>query len=301
MTDIGTSEQTSTLEEEQQSERRPQGIPPRQRAPRKAFSFPGPDKIIPPLAVGVGFFLLLELIFRLELISTIILPSPFAITAEAWNQMSSPFMWTNLWITTQEALIGFVFAAVSGIALGIAIGLSKMLARALYPYLILLQSMPRIALVPLFIAIWGFDMTPKIVTAIVLAFFPPLVNTIVGLREVDQDAVLLMRSLSASKVQIFRKLLWPSALPAIFAGLKTGLTLAFLGAFVGELTAANEGIGLLMELAAFELRMDSLFAYLIWFSLVSLVCFGALELLDRKLIHWKEDVRRDVFGQKEAA
>lgn len=252
----------------------------------------------PPLVVGIAIVLVLQLVYWLELVNRIILPGPIAIGEEIWNAAFRPYMWTNLWVTTQEAYWGFAIASVIGIVLGAFIGLSKWTSRALYPYVVFVQSMPRIALVPVFIALFGFGMETKIVSAIVLAFFPPLVNTIVGLREVDENAVTLMRSLNATRFQIFRKLLWPSALPAIFAGLKTALTLSFLGAFVGELVAANAGAGLLMSVAANELRMDSLFAYLFWFSVIALVSFGVLEILDRKVVFWKEEVRRDVFGEE---
>ena len=254
--------------------------------------------IWPPTAVGVAVVIVLQLVWQFEIVNRIILPSPGEIGQEIWNAAFRPYMWTNLWVTTQEAYWGFLIASVVGIVLGALIGLSKWPSTALYPYVVFVQSMPRIALVPVFIALFGFGMETKIVSAIVLAFFPPLVNTIVGLREVDENAVTLMRSLNATRFQIFRKLLWPSALPAIFAGLKTALTLSFLGAFVGELVAANAGAGLLMSVAANELRMDSLFAYLFWFSVVALVSFGVLEILDKKVVFWKEEVRRDVFGEE---
>jgi NitT/TauT family transport system permease protein len=252
----------------------------------------------PPVAVGVAIVIVLQLVWEFEIVNRIILPSPIEIGQEIWNAAFRPYMWTNLWVTTQEAYWGFAIASVIGVLLGALIGLSKWTSTALYPYVVFVQSMPRIALVPVFIALFGFGMETKIVSAVVLAFFPPLVNTIVGLREVDENAVTLMRSLNASRFQIFRKLLWPSALPAIFAGLKTALTLSFLGAFVGELVAANAGAGLLMSVAANELRMDSLFAYLFWFSVIALVSFGVLEILDRKVVFWKEEVRRDVFGEE---
>jgi NitT/TauT family transport system permease protein len=254
--------------------------------------------IAAPLAVGIAFVVLLQVVYELEIVNPIILPSPGVIGAEIWDAAFRPYMWTNLWVTTQEAYWGFAIASVIGIGLGALIGLSKWTSHALYPYVIFIQSMPRIALVPVFIALLGFGMETKIVSAVALAFFPPLVNTIVGLREVDEDAVTLMRSLSATRFQIFRKLLWPSALPAIFAGLKTALTLSFLGAFVGELVAANAGAGLLLQVAAMELRMDALFAYLFWFSIVALASFGVLEIVDKKVVFWKEEVRRDVFGEE---
>jgi NitT/TauT family transport system permease protein len=256
------------------------------------------EQLLPPPLLAIVLIGLLEVVYRLEWVSPLVLPSPFDVLDEIITQATSTTMWSNLWVTTQEALWGFAIGSVGGVALGVAIALSRWTSRALYPYVILLQSMPRIALVPVFIAMLGFGMGAKIVTAVVLCFFPPLINTIVGLRETDQEAMTLMRSLCATKRQIFRKLLWPSALPSIFAGLKTALTLAFLGAFVGEITASNEGAGRLIDTAASQLEMPLLFAYVFWFSVISLVLYGVLEAIDNKVVFWKGAQRDDVFGHE---
>jgi NitT/TauT family transport system permease protein len=216
---------------------------------------------------------------------------------EMVNQAMSADMWANMWVTLQEALLGFIIGSVFGLLAGLGIGLSPVLSRAAYPYVVIVQSMPRIALAPVFVALLGFGMGAKVLTAVAIGFFPILINTIVGLRASDEDSVTMMRSMQASKRQIFSKLLWPTALPTIFGGLKTTMTLAFLGAIVGELSAANAGIGMLIEHAAFQLRMEAVFAYLLWLSLVALAVFGLLELLEMKMVFWRDEARRDVFQQ----
>lgn len=256
-------------------------------------------QVAPPLVVAVALILVFQAIYALHWVSPVVLPAPFDVGSEIAGKTFDGTMWKNMWVTTKEGLAGFAIGSVLGIGLGALIGLSRNAARGLYPYVILLQSMPRIALVPVFVAMFGFGITAKIVTAVILAFFPPLVNTIVGLREVDQEAMTLLRSLCASKRQIMRKLLWPSALPAIFAGLKTGLTLGFLGAFVAELTAANEGAGLLIDTAANQLEMALVFAYVFWFSVLSLVLYGVLEFIDGRVVFWKESQRHDVLGESQ--
>lgn len=224
---------------------------------------------------------------RLELVPAVILPSPVSVGEEMVSLAASDFFWSNLWVTLQEALLGFFIAAAIGLVLGIAIGMSRLVARALYPYVVLVQAMPRVALAPVFIAILGFGMAPKVLTAVVISFFPVFINTLVGIQQVDENALSLMRSLSASRMQIFRKLELPGALPVIFGGLKTSMTLAFVGAIVGELSAANAGVALLIESAAFQLRMDAVFASILWLGLVALALFGLMELLDRKIVFWK--------------
>jgi NitT/TauT family transport system permease protein len=152
--------------------------------------------------------------------------------------------------------------------------------------MVLLQSMPRITLAPAFIAMFGFGMMPKILMGIVLCFFPVLINTIVGLRSADSDSLLLMRSMNATRLQMFRKLLLPNALPAISGGLKTALSFALLGSIVGEMFAGNDGIGGLINTTSFQLRIDAMFGFILWASLVSLSLFGIMTLLDKKLIFW---------------
>jgi len=286
MTDLTTTtqrEQTGRLPRTPRSER---GARARRRSP---------TIFIAPIIVAFVLIGVLELIYQLHWVSPLVLPSPRDTLREIIDTAIDGAMWKNLWVTTQEALLGFVIGSVGGITLGTAIALSRWTARALYPYVVLLQSMPRIALVPVFVAMLGFGMGAKVVTAIVLCFFPPLINTIVGLRETDPQAMTLMRSLCASRRQIFRKLMWPSALPSVFGGLKTALTLAFLGAFVGELTASNEGAGLLIDTAASQLNMALLFAYVFWFSVISLALYGVLEIVDNKVVFWKGEQKNDVF------
>jgi NitT/TauT family transport system permease protein len=215
------------------------------------------------------------------------------------DQAVSAYLWQNLWVTLQEGLLGFAIGASIGFVIGVGIGVSTLMSRAVYPFVVLIQSMPRVALAPVFVALLGFGMSSKVLTAVAICFFPVLLNTIVGLRNFDSDALILMRSLRASRMQIFRKLLLPGALPMIFAGLKTSMTFAILGAIVGELTAATEGIGSLIDIAAFQLRMDAVYGYIMWMSLVSLAIFGFMDWLDRRVVFWRDDARKTKLTDQE--
>ena len=241
-----------------------------------------------------------EFVFQIELVSPLVWPSPFEVIDEIAEQaVSSTDVRPEHVGDQQEALWGFGFiGSVGGVALGAGIAALLWMSRAFYPYVILLQSMPRIALVPVFVAMLGFGMGAKIVTAVVLRLLPPLISTIVGLREVDQEAMTLMRSLCATKRRIFRKLLWPSALPSIFGGLENRSHPCVPGAFVGEITAANEGVGLLIDTAAAQLNMPLLFAYVFWFSVISLVLYGVLELIDNKVVFWKGAQRHEILRSR---
>jgi NitT/TauT family transport system permease protein len=216
----------------------------------------------------------------------IVLSRPSDIAPAVLEAITTPTVWGEFGVTFHETLVGFAIAGGVGFGLGAAIGVSSLFRRATYPMLILFQSMPRIALAPVFIAWFGFGMNSKIALAVTLAFFPIMINTIAGLAMVDNNAVLLLRSMKASRLQTFRMLQLPGALPTVMAGLKTGLTFALIGAIVGELSAANEGVGHLIETASFQLRMDDVFAYLLLLSFMGLALFAVMALLERKFVFW---------------
>ena len=255
--------------------------------------------VLPPVLM-FGFFLgALELISVTEVLPRIVTPSPFTVLETMADQAVSVHLWENLWVTLQEGLYGFAIGASIGFVIGVGIGVSTLMSRAVYPFVVLIQSMPRVALAPVFVALLGFGMSAKVLTAVAICFFPVLLNTIVGLRNFDSDGLILMRSLRASRMQIFRKLLLPGALPMIFGGLKTSMTFAILGAIVGELTAATEGIGSLIDIAAFQLRMDAVYGYIMWMSLVSLAIFGFMDWLDKRVVFWRDDARKTKLTDQE--
>ena len=216
----------------------------------------------------------------------IILSRPSQILPAFVDALATGFVWSNFWVTIQETLIGFAIGAGTGFFLGTFVALSPLFRRAFYPIVILFQSTPRVALAPIFISWFGFGMTSKYVLAATICFFPVLVNTISGLTLIDENAGLLMRSLKASRWQTFRELRLPNAIPTIFAGLKAALTFALIGAIVGELTAANEGAGHLIETAAFQFRMADVFAYLLMLALIGLALFLTAQYIERKLVFW---------------
>src|SRR5207237_3770122 len=133
----------------------------------------------------------------------------------------------------------------------------------------------------------GFGMESKVVMAIAISFFPVVINTVVGLESVEENELLLMRSLVASRGQVFWKLAWPTALPSIFAGLKTSLTLALIGALVAEFVTAKEGLGTLITTFSFELKVYLVFAVIVVVSVLGLVLYGIMEVLERKIVFWR--------------
>ena len=220
----------------------------------------------------------------------IVLSKPSEIIPAFFEAITTDFVLRHFWVTFQETAIGFVVGAGGGFLLGIYIALSPTFRKAFYPVIILFQCTPRVALGPVFIAWFAFGITSKIALAATICFFPVLINTITGLTVIDENAGLLMRSLRATRWQTFRHLRLPSSAPTVFAGLKTALTFALIGAIVGEFIQSNEGAGHLIETAAFQFRSDDVFAYLLMLSFIGLALFLLANAMERRLLFWHADL-----------
>ena len=195
-------------------------------------------------------------------------------------------------VTLREILIGFVLGTLIGFVIGTALAIWPSVKRVAYPFVVGFQAIPKIVFAPLFIAWFGFGETSKIVMAIVIAFFPVLINTMVGLESVPSDAVRLMRSIKASSLQTFYKVSLPHALPMISAGVKAALTFAVIGAIVGEFVGASEGLGYLVDLYNNQLRIDRVFAVVVVLAAIGAGGYFLLEWLDKRLIFWQSDDAR---------
>lgn len=213
-----------------------------------------------------------------------VLPAPLDVLLAAFDPDQH---WPrHIWITTQEILGGFVLAAVLGIALGIAIAWSSWTRRALVPLLVFTNTLPKVALAPLFLVWVGYGVLPNILIAAMIAFFPIVINTAVGLAEIDEDVIDLGRSLQAPKRRIFLKLRLPNALPYILSSLKVGITLAVVGAVIGEFVAAQAGLGYVITAVQTSLSTDVALAAMFWISVIGLVLYGLIDLLGRLLAPW---------------
>jgi NitT/TauT family transport system permease protein len=241
------------------------------------------------LGVALLIFLVWEFLPRSGLVPPIILP-PFTEVVEAlYTLVIQDFFLGHFWVTLNEILWGFVLGTTIGLIGGISLGVFEPLKRLTYPFVVAFQAIPKIVLAPLFISWFGYGQASKVVMATVIAFFPVLINTMVGLENVPRDTIRLMQSLRASRNQIFRKVSLPSAAPLIFAGIKTALTFALIGAIVGEFVGASEGLGFLLHTYNFQLRIDRVFSVIIVLSAIGAVFYLLLEWLDKKLIFWRQD------------
>lgn len=239
----------------------------------------------------LGIFLLLlclwEALPRLGLVNEILLPRFSAVAVALYTLVTQAFFFKHLGVTLSEILIGFVCGVTLGLSLGIMLAVSKAARAITYPFVVAFQATPKVVFAPLFVAWFGFGITSKIVMAIVISFFPVLINTLVGLESVPENARMLMRSIRASSAQTFFKVSLPHALPVIFAGVKAALVFSVIGAIVGEFIGASQGLGYLLNLYNYQLRIDRVFAVIVVLASIGAGGFFLLEWLDKKLIFWR--------------
>lgn len=220
-----------------------------------------------------------------------VVPAPSAIWQSLVRGLSSGLFLSNGLVTLTEALLGFLWAAALGIVLGSLIAQSRFVEKVLYPYLITIQTTPKVAIAPLFIIWFGFGITSKVIMAGIVAFFPILVNVIAGLRSTDPQRIELMRSLRATRWQIFRMVLLPSALPMIFAGLHIAVIFSLLGAIVGEFVGSRAGLGNLILQMNINLDTAGVFAVLVCLSTIGITLHAAMHWLQHRLLFWADQNR----------
>jgi NitT/TauT family transport system permease protein len=242
--------------------------------------------------IGVG--VVWELIVRTFNIPVYIFPPP-SLVASAMvkyaNSLSSHFC-----VTLYETLVGFAAGALTGVAIAICITYSNFLRNALYPLLILAQSVPKNALAPLALIWLGFGIESKVFLVILITFFPIVVNTAAGLIAVERELLYLINSLSATTWQIFRKIRFPNSLPYIFTGLKIAITLAVVGAVIAEFVGGNQGLGYLIVSASGELNTSLVFAAILLLAVMGIALFSAISFAERKLMPWHAPVELRVGG-----
>lgn len=223
---------------------------------------------------------------RLLEIPPFVLPAPSKVAMALWRGLVSGLYMKHLYYTLVETLLGFLLGSALGFTLGTAVALNRYVEYFLYPYIVMFQSLPKVALAPLIVVWFGLGLTSKVVNAALVAFFPLLVNTMVGLRSADEDRVSLMRSLAAGDGQIFWMLRLPNALPFVMAGLDVAMIFALIGAIVGEFVGANAGLGMLIQSMNFTMDVSGQFSVLLVLSLVGLALNRTILLVRRRVLFW---------------
>ncbi len=201
-------------------------------------------------------------------------------------------MWTesqllhHTGITAVEVFLGFVLGSLLGIAVGVALGLSPTAEAVLSPYILALQIAPKVAFAPLFVMWLGYTIYPKILVAILIVFFPVMINVLAAIRTVDPDMVNLVRTLNATRWQIFTLLEFPSALPNLFSGLRIASTLAVIGVTVGELVGGNLGLGFLLVASEGQGNTAGVFVAITGLTVIGIAAYAAVILIEKKVLHY---------------
>ena len=240
---------------------------------------------LPPGTLVIALFGLWEALVRAFRVPGWLLPPPSAIAEELLS--SRALLARHAVVTLEEVLAGFVVALVAGVGLAIAIAYSRLVERSVYPFVIASQTIPIIAIAPLLLVWIGYDIRPKIVVVALISFFPIVVNMVDGLRSVDLDMVQMLRTLGASRWQVFRLLQLPSSLPYLFSGAKIAVAVAVIGAVIGEWVGASSGLGYLMVQAAPRFQTSLVFAAIAVLSVMGVALFGVVSVLERRVLHWR--------------
>lgn len=241
----------------------------------------------PPVLAFAGVIALWQGAISVFEVPTWLLPAPSDIAAVLVEQRSSLLNHTR--VTLSEASLGYAAAIVTGIPLAVAIVYSKFLERTVYPFLVAMQSVPKIAIAPLLVLWLGFGVYPKIAMVVLLCIFPVVISTATGLKSTPPEFLELSRSLCASEYQIFRKVRFPAAMPHIFVALKLAVSLAVIGAVVGEFVAADQGLGFLVILAGAHSNAALAFAAIILLALIAIIFFYVVVGLERLTVGWAGD------------
>jgi NitT/TauT family transport system permease protein len=216
--------------------------------------------------------------------------------SKTWDELfriygSERLLWHS-GITALEVVIGFVLGAALGAAMGYALGLSPQIEAILSPYLLALQIAPKVAFAPLFVMWLGYTIYPKILVAILIVFFPVLINVLTAMRNLDADMINLARSFSATRLQVFFKVQCPATLPSLFSGLRIASTLAVIGVVVGELVGGNMGLGYLLVFFEGQGNTAGVFVVIGALTLIGILAYYAVVIAENRVLHYLPSAER---------
>jgi NitT/TauT family transport system permease protein len=240
----------------------------------------------------LGFFVVWEILCLIFNVSDIVLPRPSEILITLWTRF--PAIWPHALQTLYTTLVGFAFGIVIGVLLGILIGSSRLAFDVAYPLLVGFSSIPKVAVVPIFVLWFGAGTVPAVLTAMIMCIFPIVVNVATGLAATEPELLDVMRTLRATKWEILWNIGLPRTMPYFFASLKVAATLAFVGAVISETVASNRGIGNLMMIASSSFDVPLVFAGLFILAALGVALYAGFSLIEGRVTAWA--VRSDTFA-----
>jgi len=244
-------------------------------------------RLTPILISTLAFLFVWRLITRYSGIPNFILPSPLSVWTRLLRAIGDGSLPYHTWITFTEIVLGLLAGVLFATIVGYALARSRSLERVLSPYLVASQAIPVVAIAPLLVIWLGEGILSKVVICALIVFFPVLVNTIVGVRAVPTALYDLMNSLHASRAQILWKVEVPASLPVFLGGLRIGATLSVIGAIVGELVDAEEGLGFLLQLGDFQYDTPMVFVAVFTLIALALMLYGIVTLMEKRFLKWQ--------------
>jgi len=242
--------------------------------------------LVPALLLFAAMIALWQLAVSVFGVREYLLPSPMSVLR---SMFSGEIDWVrHTWVTALAIFGAFLIAAVAGVLLGTVIAWSDTLARALMPFLVFVNTLPKVAVAPLFLLWLGYGIVPNMLIGALIGFFPVVINTAVGLTQIDTDMLDLGRVFSAPKWKVFAKIRIPNAYPYILSALKVTATSAVVGAIVGEFVASQHGLGYVIITSQSSMNTPLAFGALVWISILGLALYGAVAGLSRVLAPWAE-------------
>ncbi|MEM8856303.1 MAG: ABC transporter permease [Pseudomonadota bacterium] len=258
------------------------------------------DKVpraISMIVLFVAFIAIWQSVVMTGVVSAIILPAPMEVASDlivvGTNLISGGYMLTALWITTLEVIYGFALAFAIGFSLGVLVGETRFGERAVMPYLVAIDTMPKIAFAPLFIAWLGFGIESKVALAAFIATFPIIVGTAAGLHSADENQRMLFKTMGSTRWQTLIQLKLPAGLPQLFTGLKIASVGVMAGAITGEFLGGGKGFGEQIRVAASQLNTPRVFSLILYLSLLGLAIFMFIAWLQRRLVFWHKSTVAD--------
>ena len=244
-------------------------------------------------SILIGFLVLWELIVSVGDIPAFIVPAPSAVAVRLYRVVLEGTLWPHTLVTLTEIMAGLAIGVAAGLLFGVAVALVPLVEDLIYPYLVGIQTLPKIAIAPLLVIWFGYGMFSKVVVTALVAFFPMLVNVMAGFHSADRDQLDMMRAFGASRWRTFLNLRLPNALPMIFAGLEISVVFAVIGAVVGEFIGAQAGLGYMITIWNFNLDVAGVFTILIVLSAIGLGLHGIVKFASRRAVFWIKRERED--------
>lgn len=239
---------------------------------------------IAPALLIVGVFIVWELACLIFQVSDLVLPRPtqiFATLIQMW-----PAIWPHTWQTLYTTMVGFFFGVIIGLGIGVLIGSSRLAYRTAYPLLVGISSVPKVAVVPIFVLWFGAGTVPAILTAMIICIFPIVVNTATGIATVEPELEDVMKSMGASRWDILREVGLPRSMPYFFASLKVAITLAFVGSVIAETVASNKGVGNMMLIASSMFNVPLVFAGLMVLAVLGVAFYAIFSIIEHRVTGW---------------